>query len=262
LVDIAYRICSKSATMAAVQLHFSLRTSSNVKTVHLLGSWDSYSGQLPLSRDGAKAGAWQGTFRFQGFMLKAGQRYWYYYIIDGYHVSHDPAAEYTVEPTTGRKLNVLDVPRGSAAPSHHKRNSTDVPLGRGLSPSRILHPKPSKPYASRQLRETDFASPTVDELAARFAEADISDSDSDLSCPSISSSRSSNTSPSSVSSLSDSGSRCSCQRYGITRRGERIKIDCGGRLCGNSESDSCSSESEREYGRAYPSRRHAVVVHR
>lgn len=248
--------------MASVQLLFSLHTSSNVKTVHLLGSWDNYGGQLPLSR-GAKVGSWKGTFRFQGSMLKPGQRYWYYYIIDGYHVSHDPAAEYTVEPTTGRKLNVLDVPRGSATQSHNRRDSSDVPIGRGLSPSRIQHPKPSKPYASRHLREADFAGPTVDELTARFAEADISDSDSDLSCPSISSSRgSSNTSPSSISSLSDSGSRCSCQRYGITRQGDRIKIDCGGRLCGNSDSEPCSSDSEGEYVRGHSSRRHGIVVRR
>jgi len=246
--------------MAAIQLNFSLRTSTNVKTVHLLGSWDNYNGQLPLSKDAAKAGAWKGTFRFQGSMLTAGQRYWYYYIIDGYHVSHDPAAEFTVEPTTGRKLNILDIPRGSAAPSHNKRNSANIPVGRALSPSRIQHPKPSKPYASRQIREADFAAPTVDELAARFADADLSDDDSEVSCPSISSSRSSNSSPSSVSSVSDSGSQCSCQRYGITRKGDRVKIDCGGSICGNSDSDSCCSDSEEEYVPPTSSRRHGVVV--
>jgi hypothetical protein len=66
--------------MAAVQLSFSIRTSSTVKTVHLLGSWDNYSGQLPLAKDknSSKAGAWKGTFRFQGTTLQAGQRYWYY----------------------------------------------------------------------------------------------------------------------------------------------------------------------------------------
>ena len=63
--------------MAAIQLNFTLRTSTNVKTVHLLGSWDNYAGQLPLSKD-AKPGSWQGTFRFQGSMLQQGQRYWYY----------------------------------------------------------------------------------------------------------------------------------------------------------------------------------------
>lgn len=64
--------------MAAVQLNFSLRTSSNVKTVHLLGSWDNYSRQLPLSKDDSKKGAWTGKFRFQTSMLKLGGRYWYY----------------------------------------------------------------------------------------------------------------------------------------------------------------------------------------
>jgi hypothetical protein len=245
--------------MASSQLNFSLRTSTNVKTVHLLGSWDNYNGQLPLSRDAFKAGSWKGTFRFQGSMLKAGQRYWYYYIMDGYHVSHDPAAEFTVEPTTGRKLNILDLPRKSGAPYRGKRNSADIALGRGLSPSRILHPKPSKPYASRQLRETEFSGPTVEELAARFAEADLSDSGSDVSCPSISSSGSTNSSRSSSTSLS---SNCSCQRYGITRQGDRVKIDCGGSICGNSDSDSCCSGSSGEFVRARASRRHGIMVRR
>jgi len=253
--------------MAAIQLNFALRATANVRTVHLIGSWDGYQGQLPLSRDTSskKAGAWTGTFRFQSSVLKQGQRYWFYYMMDGYHVSHDPSREFTVEPTTGRKLNILDIPRGSAPASHVKRNSADIPVGRALSPSRIMHPKPSKPYASRQLREAEFAAPTVDELAARFADADLSDSDSDLSCPSISSSRSSsNSSPSSVSSLSDSSSRsrCSCQRYGITRAGDRVKIDCGGSICGNSDSDSCCSDSDQEYVRAPASRRHGIVARR
>ena len=64
--------------MSAVQLGFTLRTSTNVKTVHLLGSWDNYTGQLPLSKDTSKAGSWKGTFRFQGSTLQAGKRYWYY----------------------------------------------------------------------------------------------------------------------------------------------------------------------------------------
>lgn len=64
--------------MAATQLSFTLRTSANVKTAHLVGSWDNYAGQLPLSKDTAKAGAWKGTFRFSSTTLKQGQRYWYY----------------------------------------------------------------------------------------------------------------------------------------------------------------------------------------
>ena len=68
--------------MAAVQLKFSLRTSSNVKTVHLVGSWDNYSRQLPLSAD-EKPGAWVGKFRFQTSMLQLGSRYWYYVSLSG-----------------------------------------------------------------------------------------------------------------------------------------------------------------------------------
>lgn len=64
--------------MAATQLTFTLRTSANVKTTHLIGSWDNYAGQLPLSKDPAKAGGWKGTFRFSNTTLKQGQRYWYY----------------------------------------------------------------------------------------------------------------------------------------------------------------------------------------
>ena len=64
--------------MAAIQLNFSLRTSANCKTVHLLGSWDNYAGQLPLSKDSAKSGSWKGAFRFQNSMIQKGQRYWYY----------------------------------------------------------------------------------------------------------------------------------------------------------------------------------------
>jgi hypothetical protein len=75
--------------MANVQLKFTLRTSPNVKTVHLLGSWDNYSRQIPLSADDAKPGAWVGKFRFQTSMLKLGGRYWYYVCMH-----HQPASDY------------------------------------------------------------------------------------------------------------------------------------------------------------------------
>ncbi|KAL1958814.1 hypothetical protein VTO42DRAFT_3651 [Malbranchea cinnamomea] len=265
--------------MAAVQINFTLRTSANVETVHLVGSWDSYRGQLPLSRDkSGKPGSWTGTFRFQQSMMHPGKRYWYYYVINGYHVSHDPAAEHTVEPTTGRKLNILDIPQNAAlsrASARHSCrapfNSTeDIIIGRGISPSRIVHPKPSRPYASRQLRE-DYE----DDLSMRLNHSmDLSDSDSDISSspPSSSgssfSSRTGSTSPSSLSSLSDSShssSHCNCKRYGITRNGERVKLDCRGLVCGSGglklktgdsgkttpiETDSsCSSDSDEEYRR-------------
>jgi len=264
--------------MAAIQLNFTLRTSANVKTVHLLGSWDNYNGQLPLSKDSVKVGGWKGTFRFQGQTLKQGQRYWYYYIIDGYHVSHDPARESVTEPTTSRKLNVLDIPNGGKAAEatttsskssrHSRRISTNggVPKGRPLDKSEIVSPRPYKPQETRKVRHEQFQHPTLEQLTAKFAAAQVeddsseeeSDSDSDVESdvPSLSSRSSNSSTPSSVSSTS---SCCTCERYGITRAGARVKLDCGGNRCGYSDGSDCSSESEDDYKRG-TTRRNGVVV--
>jgi len=263
--------------MSAIQLNFTLRTSAKCKTVHLLGSWDNYNGQLPLSKDSSKEGGWKGTFRFQGTTLQQGKRYWYYYIIDGYHVSHDPARESVTEPTTGRKLNVLDIPAarpGAEAPSsksarqQRRISSTNVVKGRSLSPSQIQSPNPTKPYATRQITTEKFRHPTVEELSAKFAAARVSDSESDSSSeddsdsdvssnvPSLSSRSSNSSTPSSVSSTS---SCCTCERYGITRSGARVKLDCKGQRCGYSDGSECSSESENEHRRG-TTRRQGVVV--
>lgn len=189
--------------------------------------------------------------------------------MDGYHVSHDPAKEYTTEPTTGRKLNILDIPGGptSASTKHSRRESKDVATGRALSPSKIQHPKPSKPYASRNLREADYSTSPVDELTGRLGQTHIHDYDYLSNSPPSSvgssiSSRSDGSSPSSLSSLSDpssSGSVCICERYGITRRGDRVKLDCGGKRCGygSESSSSCSSESSEESEEEYQQRRPA-----
>jgi len=263
--------------MAATQLSFALRTTANVKTVHLIGSWDGYQGQLPLSRDSSskKVGAWAGTFRFQSSVLKQGQRYWYYYMMDGYQVSHDPAREFTVEPTTGRKLNILDVPASKSSSSSSstkrasRRYSRDVPQGRALPAEMIRSPKPQRPGQTAHLVQADYTQATLEQLTSRFSNASIdeddsdsdSDSDVDSDCPSLSSgsSRSSTSSPSSVSS---SSSNCSCERYGITRAGQRVKLDCGGSRCGFSDEDSCSSESEEEVYKknVRSTRRHGVVI--
>ncbi|KIV96729.1 hypothetical protein PV10_00555 [Exophiala mesophila] len=258
----------------AVQLSFTLRTSPNVRTVHLLGSWDNYKSQLPLSAlkdPAAKPGSWKGTFRFQGSTaLKLGNRYWYYYIVDGYHVSHDPAKEFVTEKTTGRKLNVIDVPAGDKIPSRacrptvdtqnlsSHRHSRDIPIGRALSPGKIQHPMPTKAYASRQLREADYERSPVEELEDRFARYRISPGDSaspsELSDSSSSSGTAfSRSSPSSLSSVSDRS--CRCERYGVTKSGQRVKLDCGGKRCGTwspsssecDSTDSDSSEDERAY---------------
>ena len=300
--------------MAAVQLSFNLRTSSGVKTVHLLGSWDNYAGQLPLAKDktSSKSGSWKGTFRFQGTTLQPGQRYWYYYIIDGYHVSHDPGQSSTTEPTTGRTLNILDVPHekssskssktsSSSKHSSDKRSSTkhhssrekhsstskresrrdslslgvDIPKGRPLSVSQIQSPKPVTPHATKYILEADYGAPTVEELTSRFSTTTIDEYDYDLaasppsSVGSSLSSRSDSDSPSSASSISDyssprsdSRSSCTCERYGITRGGDRVKLDCGGSRCGYSDdSSSCCSSDAEDYG-AYSSRRNGIVVRR
>ena len=264
--------------MAAIQLNFNLRTSANVKTVHLLGSWDNYNGQLPLSKDSSKAGGWKGTFRFQGATLKQGQRYWFYYIIDGYHVSHDPARESVTEPTTGRKLNTLDIPAAksgvaeavSAKSSRQTRriSSSAVPKGRSLSPSMIQSPVPTRPSATSQVRSEAFTHAAVDQLTRKFAAAEIdedesseeeseSDSDAESDVPSLTSRSSNSSTPSSVSSTS---SCCTCERYGITRAGSRVKLDCGGSRCGNSDGSDCSSDSEEEVVHARSARRNGLVV--
>jgi hypothetical protein len=283
--------------MSAVQLSFSLRVSSGVKTVHLLGSWDNYVGQLPLSKDksASKSGSWKGTFRFSGTTLEPGQRYWYYYIIDGYHLSHNPSEESTVEPTTGRALNVLNVPpdtsgkskssssgksssaRHSASkdkpPKHHR--SSDIPKGRPLSVSQIKAPKPVNPNAARKIIGADFDEASVEELSSRFASAGIYDdediitdfgtADSPLSSASSDLSyRSDSSSPNSdlsgYSTPASDCSSCTCERYGITRKGERVRIDCGGSRC-NYEDDasSCSSASDEEH-EVRNARRNGIVV--
>jgi hypothetical protein len=267
--------------MSAIQLSFSLRVSSGVKTVHLLGSWDNYTNQLPLSKDKSSSkGTWKGTFRFQQTLLQPGQRYWYYYIIDGYHVAHNPSEDSTVEPTTGRTLNILDVPKSSSSSkssSRHSKSSrssvasSDIPKGRPLSVSQIKAPKPVAPHSTSKLLTKDF---DEEELSSRFAAAAIYDDEyeyddvvipgspsstvsSDLSYQSDSSLRSSS---SGYSTPASDCSSCTCERYGITRKGERVRLDCGGTRCSYDDS-SCSSDSEEEYVER-SSRRNGIVVRR
>jgi len=281
--------------MSSTQLSFSIRVSSSVKTVHLLGSWDNYVGQLPLSKDkiSSKSGSWKGTFRFQSSVLQPGQRYWYYYIIDGYHCAHNPAEVSTVEPTTGRSLNILDV-KGSKSSSSKSSNSSksssrssrhsfsrskkekfhksEIPKGRPLSMSQIKSPKPVSPGATRNILNEDYVDEAaIEELTARFGSTDIDevylDENFVLAGSPLSSSTSSLSSRSELSSdlsgystpASDCSS-CTCERYGITRMGERVRIDCGGARCGVSDSESCSSEDEEEEYIPQSSRRHGILV--
>lgn len=294
--------------MSATQLSFSLRVSAGVKTVHLLGSWDNYVGQLPLSKDKSSSkGTWKGTFRFQSSTLEPGQRYWYYYIIDGYHVSHNPSESSTKEPTTGRELNILDVPKSKSSSSssthksssskHHSSSSSsrhhsssskekshrsrssltvDIAKGRPLSISQIQAPKPMSPHATKHILNADFSDESIDDLAERFGSAALDDDYAeyittdfgDLSNSPVSSSsgsslsyRSDSSSPnSSMSGYSTPNSDCSsctCERYGITRKGERVRLDCGGSRCGYSDDSSDCSSDDGDYT---STRRNGIVV--
>jgi hypothetical protein len=257
--------------MATLQLSFTLRTTAQCKSVHLLGSWDGYQGQLPLARDSSKSsGNWNGTFRFTGGTLQQGQRYWYYYIMDGLHVTHDPAKQSVLEPTTQRKLNILDIPAGSSKTSSAKRSSRraskDIPVGRGVAREDIKCPKPYNPVQTANIVAQGYNQASVDELTARFGYAHLDeddseiDSDADSDVPSLTSSRSSNSSSPSSGMSSDGSSCCTCERYGITRSGKRVLIDCGGSRCGYSDDSSdCASEDECEQ-KIRATRRQGVVI--
>jgi hypothetical protein len=83
--------------------------------------------------------------------------------------------------------------------------------------------------------------------------------------PSLTSSGSRTSNSSSPSSISSCSSGCTCERYGITRSGNRVKLDCGGARCGGSggyasdANSSCSEGSEEDYRRG-ATRRHGVVI--
>ena len=93
---------------------------------------------------------------------------------------------------------------------------------------------------------------TVNAVPSKYSSTD---SDSDLSGSSGSFSGSyDRSSPGSFTSISSAAS-CRCERFGVTRHGERVKLDCGGKICAySSGSDSpstgsdCSSESSDDEG--------------
>ena len=61
----------------AVLVKFTLRNLGQCDSVHVLGSWNNYTKQLPLSKD-SNQNEWLGSFKFEASTLKQGQRYWYY----------------------------------------------------------------------------------------------------------------------------------------------------------------------------------------
>jgi len=137
--------------------------------------------------------------------------------------------------------------------------------------SEIQSPKPVAPHATKTILETEYGTldeTTIADITSRFSVATLDEDESDyeLDPPSSVGSSLSSRSGSSLSeasSVSDysTGSSCSCERYGITRSGERIKLDCGGSRCGYSDEETCSSSSEDELPHS-SSRRQGIVVRR
>ena len=170
--------------MAAIQLGFTLRTSTNVKTVHLLGSWDNYAGQLPLSKDAAKAGGWKGTFRFQGATLQAGQRYWYYVgliipqVLPSSKLTSCSSTSWTVTTSPTILLSPRPESPQLAVPSTSSMCHPLVHLPRQPLPARPAHPTaprlrspraaPSRPPKSHTQSQ---ASPTLPAASAKLITA-------------------------------------------------------------------------------------------
>jgi hypothetical protein len=130
------------------------------------------------------------------------------------------------------------------------------------------------PHATRHILDADYYDDEqMEELTARFGSAGIDEDEliTDFSTSPVSSSgsslsyRSDSSSPSSslsgYSTPASDCSNCTCERYGITRKGDRVKIDCGGARCGYSDDDSsCSSSGDEEEYVSRSSRRNGIVV--
>jgi hypothetical protein len=134
------------------------------------------------------------------------------------------------------------------------------------------------PHATRHILDGSYDDDEVAELAHRLGSARFEDeyeyedvvtdfgsaspvsslgSGSDLSYRSDSSSP--NSSMSGYSTPASECSSCTCERYGITRKGDRVRLDCGGSRCGyDDESSDCSSSEDEYVSRS--SRRNGMVV--
>ncbi|CAI7675777.1 unnamed protein product [Penicillium manginii] len=218
--------------MASIQLKFTLQAPPNVKTIHLVGSWDNYSRQHRLHSEGQE-GLWSGELRSPLSVLQPGHRYGYYYIMDGYQISHD-------EAPINRKLEFFDIPSDLLKPDPYNlsQRSGKFAIPPCVSSTEIKHPQPSKPFDPNLIYKDDFA-PNTNRLSCGTAGSSLSDGGaSSYSENSHRSSGTSNYSDSSNSTLPPLQSptqhnlrQCHCDRYGITRTGDRVKLNCGGSRC-------------------------------
>ncbi|CUS11854.1 unnamed protein product [Tuber aestivum] len=131
---------------------FKLRTPAHIESCHLVGSWDNYGKRYTMAADtAAGAGWWKLTLKFP---TSGVQRFWYYYVLDGYFESHDPNRPTCKEPTRGITLNILDCgaatsPTPSSASSWSSSSSHS---SRFPSPSSSVSPvsaSSGKSYRSR-----------------------------------------------------------------------------------------------------------------
>lgn len=186
------------------------------------------------------------------------------FLVDNYKYDIDPDVDFITERTSKRKMNILDIPIKHSHRQHFDRDG--IATGRPLSPERIVAPRPSKPvqaysHFTTSNKSREIAIETLSRRLA-YAKMDSSDesefaSDSDVPSDRPSShtsssddepdrerSRFSSNSSDSESSRglspitptdddSDRGSPpvCYCHKYGITRSGQKLKIDCNGKDC-------------------------------
>ncbi|KAI9779527.1 MAG: hypothetical protein M1839_007335 [Geoglossum umbratile] len=140
---------------------FMLQTPSNVNSVHLVGSWDSFTKRYLMEKDVRKGkGYWKGCHTFENIIcdgeldirgrkrdggLKMGGKYWYYYELDGEIEVHNP-----MQPSTnscpflpGQPINILDVPIETQSGRHRAQSRSDN-SGLTLNPAdKYTQPRPA-----------------------------------------------------------------------------------------------------------------------
>jgi hypothetical protein len=154
------------------------------------------------------------------------------------------------------------VPRVTTSMSSKSRGTVMV----CSSATSIVSPKPVKPNATKAI--TSYA-PTP-QLPSRFSTTTIGSTMTTGALAYDHRRRQDSSSPEGYTSgaprasirMSTASSACSCECYGITRTGDRVRLSCNGKLCGSGEdSDCCSSDDEGYYNSARGStRRHAIHI--